>query len=146
MNRPPPATPISLNLAPMVDVMMCLLIFFMLATRMVQQEHSRIDLPQAQAAREVERQSLGNRVVVNVRRGDGGSPDSVEYLLRDQAKPLREVIAKLAEEHRADPEVNCVIRADRDIPFEHVETILGECAGLGVRNITLAALRGEGEP
>ena len=67
MRKPHATTRLSLNLAPMVDVMMCLLIFFMLAAKMVEQENSRIDLPMARAAKDAEKQALGNRLVINIR-------------------------------------------------------------------------------
>jgi len=144
MKRPPRATPLDLNLAPMVDVMMCLLIFFMLATKMVEQEHSRVDLPVARAAEEAEQQSLSNRFVVNVRPAAGGDVGVVEYVLRERPMPIERVLEQLAAQQRLDPEVNCVVRADRGIAYRHVEALLSGCAELGVRRLTLAALRGEG--
>jgi biopolymer transport protein ExbD len=139
MIRPPPATPLVLNLAPMVDVMMCLLIFFMLAAKLVEIEQSRIDLPLAAAAREAERRELGNRFVVNLLRE---TPDRPTYLLRERPVTLEEVLAELAREHRQDAGVNCVIRADRNVPYADVEAILSACAGLGVRHVTFSATRG----
>ena len=86
MKRPPQTTGMDLNLAPMVDVIMCLLIFFMLATNLVQNENSPIDLPVAAAAKDAEKQDLGNRVVVNVR--PLGDPDSGEAVFEMNGEPV----------------------------------------------------------
>ncbi len=142
MKRPPPTTQFSLNLAPMVDVMMCLLIFFMLATKMVEQENSRIDLPFAAASKEVEKQALGNRLVINVRDATlrGGGAD---YIIRESAVSLQQVKERLDLERLRDSEVNCVIRADRTVAYQYVEALMATCASADVRTITFGALKTE---
>jgi biopolymer transport protein ExbD len=143
LKRPPRATTIGLNLAPMVDVMMCLLIFFMLATKMVERENSAIDLPLALAAKDAEKRELGNRFVVNVRQtGDDG--EGAEYLVREEVVPLVTLYERLKVEGQHDANVNCVIRAERHVPYRHVEAVLLGCSHARIRNITFSALQGEG--
>ncbi len=78
--RPPKPVAMTLNLAPMVDVMMCLIIFFLLASKLVDAQHRPLNLPYAQAALEVKRSELGPRVVINVRpRAD--DPLRAEYVV-----------------------------------------------------------------
>ncbi len=146
IKRPPRATAISLNLAPMVDVIMCLLVFFMLATRMVQRENSQIDLPEATAAKEVEKRALGNRVVVNIRSSESEEFGEAIYELDGEATPVAELYARLEREGRQDPGVNCVIRAARSVPFRFVEAVLVGCAAGKIENITFSAFRVEGGP
>ncbi len=138
----PPTTRLSLNLAPMVDVMMCLLVFFMLATKMVERENSRIDLPQAAAAKDAEKQALGNRFVVNIQPGE--RPGEAVYLVREMPVTLEEIAARLLLEGQKDPDVNCVIRADRHLPYRHVEAVMAACAKAKVRNLTFGAIRHNG--
>jgi len=144
MKRPPKTTAIDLNLAPMVDVMMCLLIFFMLATKMVEQENSKIDLPFARAAKEIDKQDLGNRLVVNVRDAALHGGEGAEYIVRENVISLADMRSLLALEQECDPEVNCVIRADRSVPYRHVEAVMVLCGQVRLRNITFGALQGEG--
>lgn len=144
MKRPPQATAIDLNLAPMVDVMMCLLIFFMLAAKMVEQENSQIDLPSAKAAKEVEKQELGNRFVINVRDAALRGGDGADYLVRENLLSPAQVRDLLQAENRRDPDVNCVIRADRGLPYRYVQDVMTLCAQADVRNVTFGVLRGEG--
>ena len=143
MTRPPQTTTFGLNLAPMVDVIMCLLIFFMLATKMVERENSAIDLPVAASALEAEKQALGSRLVVNILSPAPGEAGPV-YVLGGESIPLSDLISRLKHEASVDPTVNCVIRGDRGVPYRAVEAILRGCAGAGIENITFSAVRGEG--
>lgn len=142
MKTAPKAASFDLNLAPMVDVMMCLLIFFMLATRMVEQENSRIDLPVARAAQDVETADRASRLVINITKTD--DPGEPAYLIREEKRSLEEVLDFLAAESSRQRDLNCVIRADRDLAYGHVEAVLEGCAKAGVSNITFSALRSEG--
>jgi biopolymer transport protein ExbD len=144
MKRPPQTTVIGLNLAPMVDVMMCLLIFFMLATKMVEQENSKIDLPLARAAKEIDKQELGNRLVINVRDAALRGGQGADYIVRENTISLTDLRSLLTLEQECDPEVNCVIRADRGVPYRYVEAVMVLCGQARLRNITFGALQGEG--
>lgn len=141
MNKPPPATKLTLNLAPMVDVMMCLLIFFMLATKMVEQEHARIDLPVAKDAKEVKRDADSGRFVVNIRRG---SDAKATYMLREEPVSLEKLVDRLTQAAKIDPRLACLVRADRSIAYRDVEAVLAGCTRAGIHDIKLGAYRSEG--
>src|SRR6185436_7513846 len=100
---PRAAAHIGLNLAPMVDVVMCLIIFFMLATKLVQRENSSIDLPAASTAKEREKRDIGRRVVVNVLPDQSGS-DVARYVISDIPMSLSQVAQRLAAERQRDPQ------------------------------------------
>jgi biopolymer transport protein ExbD len=128
----------------MVDVMMCLLIFFMLATKMVEQEHTRIDLPVAKSARDAERQTPTGRFVVNIRRANAAGKQEIVYMLREETLPLGELLERLSSASRIDPRMTCLIRADRGVAYRDVEAVLAGCVRAGVANITLGAIRANG--
>lgn len=144
MKSVPTTTPIKLNLAPMVDVSMCLLVFFLVTTKMVERENSEIDLPIARAARDVEKQELGNRFVVNVRDARLAGGAGAVYLIQEEALPLSEVLQRLRTVRRHDPDVNCVIRADRSLPYRYVQRVMMGCAREDVRKVTFSAVSREG--
>ncbi len=136
LKPPPRTTPVRLNLAPMVDVTMCLLVFFMLTTRMVEQENnSTIDLPVALSARDAEKQELGKRFVINIRASDSGAT----YLVQEETLAYSEVLARLQNARRHDPDVNCVIRADRKLPYMYVQHVMSGCARANVQKVTFSA-------
>lgn len=124
----------------MVDVTMCLLVFFMVATRMVEQENSKIDLPIAPTAKDAEKQELGNRFVVNVRAADVAGANIVSYLVQETEIPLSEVFTRLRAERQRDADVNCVIRADRGLPYKYVQAVMACCARANVRKVTFSAI------
>ncbi|MCA9254935.1 MAG: biopolymer transporter ExbD [Phycisphaerales bacterium] len=129
---------------------MSLLIFFLLTTRMVERESStRIDLPVARSAQDTDRQDLGNRFVVNVRdtRSEGGT--GVEYVVDERVMSLSDVLNRLTEEKRHQPNVNCIIRGDRTLPFDYVQQIMVGCGRIGVTKVTFSATprsQGGGDP
>lgn len=142
LHRQPPITPLGLNLAPLVDVVMCLIIFFMLATKLVERENSAIDLPAASVARETEKKELGRRVVVNVQHSAGG-PQAARYVIEQRTLTLPDVERRLAAEHGHDPEVRCVIRGDRELPYREIESVLAACSRAGITRVWFAAAREE---
>lgn len=135
--RPPKPVRMTLNLAPMVDVMMCLIIFFLLASRLVRAERHPLELPEARTSEQMTRGAPGSRVVVNVRPGaDGGAPS---YIVSQwdgaQIRDRRLERAELADYLRSAADdaaggasdIRCVIRADRETPYVDVEAVLKAC-------------------
>jgi len=143
----------TLNLAPMVDVMMCLIIFFLLAAKLVAVEHYPVDLPWAQAAKEVEPSELGARVTITVRRvtGDDGQ---AEYVVADwdgqqvvervlQPREVAELLqARAARAARSQQKLRCVIRADEAVMYQHVETVLRGCGLAKISDVVFSANQG----
>ncbi|QDV90542.1 biopolymer transport protein ExbD [Phycisphaerae bacterium RAS2] len=140
IRRRPEPTALTLNLAPMVDVMMCLLIFFMLATKMVERENVRIDLPAAATAQDAASTEFGNRVVIGIVANELGEP---AYQYRGEPATLDEVSRRLKSAGSIDPELNCVIRADRSLEYRHIEAVMRACADADIRRITFAAAQQE---
>ncbi len=144
----------TLNLAPMVDVMMCLIIFFLLASKMVAAEHYPVDLPWAVAAKEVSQGDLGTRVTITVRHVDDND-DRAEYVVADWdgqrivervllpgdvESLLRQRAARASHDQQ---ELRCVIRADRMSKYEHVEVVLRACGLARISNVVFTVNSGE---
>ncbi len=141
--RPPKPTSMTLNLAPMVDVMMCLIIFFLLGSTLVLEEGRPVELPYAISAQQIDPSEYGSRVVINVRPVDEATGEAsyvvvgwdgrqiVErHLTPEQLRDHLIATAAMAKERGG---VNCVIRADRAVEYRNVEQVLRAC---GLANIT----------
>ena len=140
----------TLNLAPMVDVMMCLIVFFLLAARIVDSERRPLDLPYAAAAREVPPDKLGRRVTINVLPA-GEQAAEAEYVV--QAWDGRRLIdrrlsaaqvgdylrRRAALAARSGEQLRCLIRADENVAYGHVEVVLRACGRAGLGQIVFAA-------
>ncbi len=140
MRRPISPTPLEINLAPMVDVMMCLLIFFMLATKMVEREHSRIDLPAARSAPRSISGARSERFVVNVLAAPRPSAGATTYIVQEQTLTPQQVAEQLGLRRAVDPELRCIIRADRTVPYRDVEAILIACAEADMRDVAFSTI------
>jgi biopolymer transport protein ExbD len=142
----------TLNLAPMVDVMMCLIIFFLLASKLAGE--FPIELPWARAATVVEETDLGNRVTLTVRRADNAD-ERAEYVvwewdgrqvterLLQPAEVVSLLKARAGQATRDRQPLRCVIRADRDVMYQHVEVVLRACGVAQVSDIVFSVNAGE---
>jgi biopolymer transport protein ExbD len=152
--KPPKPVGMTLNLAPMVDVMMCLIIFFLLASKLVDAQHRPLNLPYAQAALEVGRGELGRRVVINVRPSDD-DPLRAEYIVEAwDGQNITERILRPDEIHEylqaradraaaVDDDLRCVIRADQDVAYGHVEVVLRGCGLAKIAKVVFSARSGQ---
>ena len=152
--RPPKSTTMTLNLAPMVDVMMCLIIFFLLASKLVSSQNRPLQLPFARAAETQDARDSGARIVVNVRPAADRPGDAEFVLQRWDGRNISEhivgpgelpqVLLARAEQARGRGEqVSCVIRADKTLASGHVESVL-RAAGLAkIGKIIFAANAGD---
>jgi len=145
----------TLNLAPMVDVMMCLIIFFLLASKLVDAQHRPLNLPYAQAALEVGRDELGpRRVVINVRPA-ADDPLRAEYVVeawdgRDiterrlqPAEIAGYLQARASRAAQYDTDLRCVIRADEQVAYGHVEVVLRGCGLAKIAKVVFSARAGQ---
>lgn len=143
MHRAPRHQAITLNLAPMVDVMMCLLIFFMVATRMVQEEQSRVNLPPAQTADLRANQTEdASRLVINIEQAKGIA-EGCTYVIREQVLTLDQVGQKLQDASHLSPDATCLIRADKGVPYRAVDAVLIGCARAGITRVSFGALQSD---
>jgi len=120
------------NMTPMIDVVMQLIVFFLVAGQLSQQETQvELNLPAAtQGQRPPEDQS--RRVTVNV------LPDGT-IILAGQTVTSEEFGRRLQAEHsQSREELEVRIRSDRQVPFRVIEPLLVACARASVWKVTFA--------
>ena len=117
------------NLAPMIDVILVLTIFFMCATKFSGDERRfELDLPQVGGAETV----AGARPEIVEVEADGGlrlGPDDVS---------LEELAARLAAARGAQPDVAVMIRGERAVPHGRMAEIYEACRTAGVRHVAIS--------
>ena len=117
------------NLAPMIDVILVLTIFFMCATKFSGDERQfELDLPEVGGAPVVE---AARPEIVEVQ-ADGGlriGPDDVS---------LEELGMRLATAREAQPNVAVMIRGERAVPHGRMAEIYEACRGAGVRHVGIS--------
>jgi biopolymer transport protein ExbD len=117
------------NLAPMIDVILVLTIFFMCATKFSGDERQfELDLPQ-----------VGGAPVV-----DAARPEIVEVgaegLLRlgPDDVSVEELGSRLAAARGVQPDVAVMIRGDRAVPHGRMAEIYEACRAAGVRHVAIS--------
>jgi TolR protein len=131
------ATPMSdINVTPMVDVMLVLLIVFMVAAPMMM-VGVPVQLPRTSAARVAQ---TAAPVVVTVAR------DGKVFVRQEEVAEaeLGQRIAALREAEAADAPV--YVRGDRSVPYGDVMRVMGRVSAAGVGRISLIAEGDAGAP
>jgi biopolymer transport protein TolR len=124
------AAPISeINVTPLVDVMMVLLVIFMLAAPLLASA-IRLDLPQAAATQPV--QGTASLSLALTRDG--------QLLLREQVVSRDALLAQLQAVARARPDTEVQLRADREVPYGRVVELLGLAQRAGLSRVGFVAL------
>lgn len=129
-----------INVTPLIDVIMCLIIFFLLCGKFAKDEaNAKVKLPEAQLGQQMLDQQ--GRLVINVVPSEkpGGKP---EILLR--AKPVRaeELARFLAQERKATPELKVIIRADKEVTYNYISPVMVSCAEANIESVDYAIQNG----
>jgi biopolymer transport protein ExbD len=127
--------PIGFQLAPMIDVIMFLLCFFLLTWNITRYESDlEVKVPAAKNGTEPKR--LPGEVILNIR------ADGTVTLNRrsvDETE-LKQVLGGIVKQY---PDQAAVIRADENAPYRHVVRVLDICRGVDLWNINFATSKPE---
>ena len=118
-----------INVTPLVDVMLVLLIVFMVAAPLMV-GGVPVNLPRTSAPRLAER--LPDPVVVTL---DGAG----RIFLREEAMAEAELAARLRPVAQAAPDTVVYLRAEGAIPYSRVMGLMGTIASAGLNRVSLLA-------
>lgn len=121
-----------INMAPMIDMVFLLLIFFMVASHMDKLDRTPVELPVASES-SIPEQTL-DRTLITVRSIDF-SGEEIEVLMnlkKINFNELKEVISKLLID---SPDTTICLRVDRYAKHKHVKKIMNICAENGVDDV-----------
>ena len=120
-----------LNLIPMIDVLIVLLIFLVLTTTFSREAALHIKLPEAASPSETEEKGL--EIAIDV---EGRYIVNQHQTINNQLDTLKQALAQAAGENK-DPLV--IISADQKTPHQAVMTALDAASQLGFVHISFAA-------
>lgn len=126
------------QIAPMVDVLLCLLVFFiMITSASVLRSDKSIQLPVAQNSTKKEAARL--EAILNVRwfAEEKKGFVSLEDIKHEKLEEITDALVPRWKENNA---YRAVIRADRECPAQYVEKVMAACAQAGVQDITFSVL------
>jgi biopolymer transport protein ExbD len=125
------------QVAPMIDVLLVLLIFFMsITTDQVLKIDKSIALPVATEAKKREN-DMKNQVIVNVDWDTALGKAQVRYgaIICDPIEQLADHIRPVKE---ANPKVKLIIRGDAQTPAVEVQKVIEQLASAGIDDISLS--------
>jgi biopolymer transport protein ExbD len=133
------------QVAPMIDVLLTILVFFMTITSaQVLKVDKTITLPIAKDAQKKDNSRA--EAIVNVRWKDKKAQFVFDDRVFSQASGMVDLLktAKLTGEKKvtgtANPTFRAVIRGDRDVPAIFVSQAMNACAEAGVSDISFSAV------
>lgn len=126
------------QIAPMIDILLVLLVFFMsISSTEVLQQNQNVDLPVAKEAKEAKK-DRGGQVIVNVLYTPISNITSIEVDERVLTAP--ELVPLLKGKVTANPQVRVLLRADKQVRYEFLRSLLESIGQSGVGDVTFSVV------
>ena len=139
------------QIAPMIDVLLVLLVFFMSITSAQVQKLKPVPLPVEPHA--IKRDMMRNEAIVNVKWD--AVKEKATYIVENKdftdIKKVAEELALLRKQSAAtpvkgpNPEYRVVIRGDRDVNALSINQVLNAAGEAGIADVSFAVYNREGE-
>jgi biopolymer transport protein ExbD len=127
----------TINLTSMLDVVLLLIMYFMLATRFIEEERQYdIQLPTASSGAALTSQP--DEIVVNI-------AETGVITVRTQTQTVEELEGLLKSAREAFPGQIVIVRGDGRVPYQRVMDVMSAVRRSGIRNVSLANRPPEGE-
>jgi biopolymer transport protein ExbD len=123
-------TDVSIDMSPMIDMVFLLLIFFIVASAMVDLDKPSVDLPEAKAAKVPE--DISDRINLSV---------DVNEQIYIGSKPVTmdELKERIRIEMDTNPSLRIFIRSDKEVPYRANKKLMMACADVGAMDLIYAA-------
>ncbi|HEY1051245.1 MAG TPA: biopolymer transporter ExbD [Prosthecobacter sp.] len=129
------------QIAPMIDVLLVLLIFFMsITSAQVLRIDKEIQLPVAGDAKKKEDKNMMNEAALNVRWANSKSLITFEDTKYEDTEPLVEILRGRKERNL---KYRVVIRGDKRLPAIEIQRVMSVVAQAGIDDISFSALNKE---
>ncbi len=126
------------NVTPLIDVVMCLIIFYLMVGHLAAGRSSSVELPNSTNGRPADK---AGPIVINIVPGvnEGDEP----ILLLGEERVLMRGLEKILKERSAlSPDTEVQIRADRRLGYGKVAPVLSACRDAGLLSVKLVAHKG----
>ena len=123
-------TDASIDMSPMIDMVFLLLIFFIVASVMVNLDKPSVSLPTARAAKVPD--DISGRLNVSVN-------PSEQFFVGAAPVTLEKLKERVSAELDQNPNLRIFIRSDEEVPYRVSKKLMAACAEVGAMNLIYAA-------
>jgi len=122
------------NVTPLIDVVMCLIIFFMVCGKLAKDEAGDVNVPIAKLGQELG--DARNRLTISlVPRPNSRESDMPILLVGGKEKNYDDLTEFLRKEVGGNKDVKLVIRADLGTQYQYVAPVLISCTVAGIKSV-----------
>lgn len=126
------------QIAPMIDILLVLLVFFMsISSTEVLQSNKTINLPVAKDAKEAKKNE--GQIIINIAYNAINNVTTIEVDQREYPSPA-DLIAMLDGKVKVNPMMRVVVRADREVRYEYLRSLLEVIGRAGIGNVTFSVV------
>ncbi len=118
-----------INVTPLVDVMLVLLVVFIITAPLLSPQSLKISLPKTDAVQQIDKLK---KVSLEV--------DAKGNIALDQAHISDEVLAEILQQRAADPQFQLQIEADQEVSYGRVAELMALAQRSGVAKLTFVTL------
>ncbi len=128
-------TSAAVNATPLIDVVLCMIVFFLIVGQLAESQRIVMDLPEARTG---ESERPQDSFVINLVREGGIEP---RIVVDGQDVDLEQMERDLRARAERTPDISVEVRAPGDAPYRWIERAMDACARAGVADVRLAAAR-----
>jgi biopolymer transport protein ExbD len=128
-----------INMTPMVDVVLCLLVFFMAATRLYDWDENEFVVNVPQVADAAPLTAAPDDLALTIVKPGVVAVAETTYDLTGLTRLLRDARARYADQ-------GVVVRGDATLNYQDLADVLSACDSAGIRNVRLPVHPREGDP
>jgi biopolymer transport protein TolR len=133
-----PESPGKINVTPLIDVVMCLIVFFLIVGKLAHDQRVRIDLPPSKTGIEEKSPDV---LIINVLPAAAGA----HRVVIDAAEiPQGELEMAIRDKLVSRPEAVVEVRGSRQLAYGAVAGVIRACKNAGVASVRLATERAGG--
>jgi len=142
--QPEPEADPEFQIAPMIDILLVLLVFFMsISSTEVLQSNKDIRLPVAKEAKDAKENP--GQIIVNLAFNQINNGVSISVNEKEYASP-GDLIPVLQNHIQKNPMVRVLIRADKDVRYATMKSLLEAVGKAGIANVTFSVVDKEAAP
>lgn len=142
--QPEPEADPEFQIAPMIDILLVLLVFFMsISSTEVLQSNRDIKLPVAKDAKDAKENP--GQIIVNLAFSQINNAASISVNEKEYASAA-DLVPVLQNHIKKNPMVRVLIRADKDVRYSVTKSLLEAVGKAGIANVTFSVVDKEGAP